>query len=165
MNKNVVYIALNNNEISVIDNVPFDEKYGQGKTKIELEQFGFFIDYMPEETKIDGKEIIKKYKGGAKKISDDEIQAKIDLEFNRSLIYYEYTETPPIPPTVDDRVSNLELENAELLKDSAIKDVSINILQGDNAQLLKDSAKKDIQLEMLQADVADLVKTIAQGGI
>lgn len=64
--------------------------------------------------------------------------------------------------TAEDKIEALERENANLLKDSAMKDMSISMLQEENASILKDGAMKDILIETLQTDVADILKTMAQ---
>ncbi|GAB6169705.1 hypothetical protein JCM1393_21650 [Clostridium carnis] len=41
---------------------------------------------------------------------------------------------------------------------------AINILEKENADLLKDSALKDFKIESLQNDIADIIKEVAKGG-
>ena len=62
----------------------------------------------------------------------------------------------------EDKIEALQEENANLLKDSAMKDISISMLQEENASTLKDSAIKDMLIETLQTDVADILKSMAQ---
>lgn len=71
----MIFISLNqNNEINVIHYMPFDDKYGLGKTEEELLQEGILINSIPEPEQVEGKVPILKYNG-------------TDL-------YYEYVDAP-----------------------------------------------------------------------
>jgi tRNA splicing ligase len=71
----MIYIEINtNNEVITQHRYPFDEKYGYGKTKEELQQIGFLVESISEAERIEGKEHILKY------------------DPNTKTLYYEYIE-------------------------------------------------------------------------
>lgn len=56
-------------------------------------------------------------------------------------VTYEYVNEPLQSQTVDDKVKALEMDNAQLIKESAKKDADILALQQDVAEILKAIAK------------------------
>jgi len=92
----VIFIKINpNDEVITRHNCPFDEKYGYGKTKEELEQIGFLVESIPEAERIEGKEPILKYNPETK------------------ILYYEYIEN--MEGIYKDKIEALEKQVADLL--------------------------------------------------
>ncbi|SFI89550.1 hypothetical protein [Brevibacillus centrosporus] len=51
----VEYSAENENLVTFVHHMPFDEVHGLGKSKTELEKTGVFVDSVPELVNIEGK--------------------------------------------------------------------------------------------------------------
>ncbi|WP_373599414.1 hypothetical protein [Paraclostridium bifermentans] len=68
----------------------------------------------------------------------------------------------PIPPSP---LEGLSQQNAQLMLDSANKDIRLKELEKQNAQSMLDNANKDIELKNLQNDLANLVLEVAKGGL
>lgn len=52
----MIFIQVDENDIvTMTHNMPFDENYGLGKTKEELDEMGFFVDLIPPLESIAGK--------------------------------------------------------------------------------------------------------------
>lgn len=77
----MIYIrcSKNSNIVELVHYKPFDELYGLGKTKEELLQDGFFVDYIPEPEQIKGKTAV--------------LKANLDDK----ILYYEYVDKPLTP--------------------------------------------------------------------
>ncbi|MCM3789407.1 hypothetical protein M3221_13455 [Domibacillus indicus] len=81
----MIYIGLQNREVTMTHFAPFHEEYGLKRTKEELEKTGIFVESLPEPEQIKGKDPILKY------------------DATKGL-YYEYVDRPLSP----------EEENAQL---------------------------------------------------
>lgn len=62
-------------------------------------------------------------------------------------------------------VNNLYLNHNPILVPKPTLEEKIKQLEKENADLLKDSALKDIRIETIENDMADLMKEIALGGM
>lgn len=95
--------------------MPFDERYGLGKTREELEaEGGVFVDTVPEPENRPGKSAVLKYS-------------------EADGLYYEYIDRPM---TQEERVDAMQMENADLMFQNAMQDMAISQLQADNAELM-----------------------------
>lgn len=74
----MIYLKLNQNDVESVHYMPFDEEYGLGKTKEELESEGVLVSSIPEPENRQGKSAILKY-------------SKVDG------LYYEYVDRPLSP--------------------------------------------------------------------
>lgn len=71
----MLFLTINdNNEVSSIHHMPFDEKYGLNKTVEELQQEGVLVENIPKPEQIEGKIPLLKYNGAE--------------------LYYEYEDAP-----------------------------------------------------------------------
>lgn len=59
----MIFITVKNDVVTSQHFMPFDEKYGLGKSKEELLKEGFFVDTIPLPQEIQGKVAILKYDG------------------------------------------------------------------------------------------------------
>lgn len=95
--------------------MPFDSINGLGKTKEELEsEGGVFVDSVPEPENRPGKAAVLKYS-------------------EADGLYYEYVDRPM---TQEERLESLQDENADLMFQNAMQDMSIATLQDENAELM-----------------------------
>ncbi|MGX4598970.1 hypothetical protein [Faecalimicrobium sp. JNUCC 81] len=115
---NRVYIEYDeNNIVTRTHHMPFHNRDGLGKTSEELLKEGALVS--PYKVEIpQGKYAIYKY----------------DKDTNS--VYVDLQDTPPQEPSVEDKILILEEENADLLLDSATKDVKISSLENDIADIL-----------------------------
>lgn len=93
----MIYVKTSDSEVGYdfIHNMPFHETYGLGKTRLELESEGVFVDRIPEPLNIDGK--------------------IPNLVFKEGKLQYEYYD---IPPTTEERIDQLEQKFALELAES-----------------------------------------------
>lgn len=106
------------------NNFPFHEKWGLNKTESELLQDGFLVNSVPEAPIQEGKITKTKYVNG-------------QFEF----VY----EDVPVSP--EQKLIQLEQENANLFLDNAIQETRINDLETENANIL-------LELAMIKGGVA-----------
>lgn len=109
-------IKLNESDkaVSTIHYMPFDSIHGLGKTKEELEaEGGIFVESIPEPDKVQGKNAV--------------------LKFDRGNLFYEYVERPE---SVEEKLGSLQDENADLIFQNAMQDMTIATLQDENAELM-----------------------------
>ncbi|WP_144700219.1 hypothetical protein [Fictibacillus phosphorivorans] len=103
----MIFIKLDElNHIQLIHHMPFDEKYGLGKTKTELESEGIFVDSIPTPDTSNPKMIP-------------------ELKYNGSALYYEYIERPLTP---EDKIQQLESELAISKEDNVSNMLAITEL-------------------------------------
>ena len=83
------------------------------------------------------------------KLSKDATGVRIDLETKELIFSYEELPILPAEPTeieiIQDKISILEAENADLLLDSAIKDSKISTLENDLADLTLEIAMMEVR--------------------
>lgn len=82
------------------------------------------------------------------KLSQGSTGVMVDLETKELIFSYEELPTPPQEPT-----------EIEIIQEK------ISILEAENADLLIDSAMKDLKIETLENDLADLTLEIAMMGV
>ena len=82
------------------------------------------------------------------KLSQGATGVMVDLETKELIFSYEELPQEPIEPTWEEEVEN-----------------KISILEAENADLLIDSAMKDLKIETLENDLADLTLEIAMMGV
>lgn len=111
----MILLHLNDkNEVSTQHHMPFDSIHGLGKTKEELEEEGgIFVESIPEPENRPGKNAVLKYDSGN--------------------LFYEYVERPE---SVEEKLGSLQDENADLMFQNAMQDMSIATLQDENAELM-----------------------------
>lgn len=82
-------------------------------------------------------------------LSKNSTGVMVDLETKELIFSYEPIPTPPPPPTweeeMENKISILESENADLLLDSAIKDSKISTLENDLADLTLEIAMMEVR--------------------
>ena len=82
-------------------------------------------------------------------LSKNSTGVMVDLETKELIFSYEPIPTPPPPPTweeeMENKISILEAENADLLLDSAIKDSKISTLENDLADLTLEIAMMEVR--------------------
>lgn len=98
----MIFIGLKNNDITTIHHMPFDTRYGLGKTEEELQQEGLLVEELPQAEEMPGKHAVLKYNG--------------------TEIYYEYED---VPLTETERIAQLEAENESLRASQAEQDALI----------------------------------------
>jgi hypothetical protein len=83
------------------------------------------------------------------KLSKGSTGVMVNLETKELIFSYEELPTPPQEPTeievIQDKISILEAENADLLLDSAIKDSKISTLENDLADLTLEIAMMEVR--------------------
>ena len=80
--------------VNFIHNMPFDEKYGFGKTEQELLQIGALVDSIPGPQQIEGKTAVLYYNA------------------QTNSVYYEYIDKPL---SDQGRIAQIEAQNAQML--------------------------------------------------
>lgn len=94
----MIYIVINrqNNEVLTRHYMPFDEKYGLGKTEEELLQDGILVEDIPEPEQISGKTPVLKYNGAE--------------------LYYDYESRPlSLEEQTRQEIESLKAQNAQML--------------------------------------------------
>lgn len=83
------------------------------------------------------------------KLSQGSTGVMVDLKTKELIFSYEELPTPPQEPTeieiMQEKISILEAENADLLLDSAIKDSKISTLENDLADLTLEIAMMEVR--------------------
>lgn len=92
-------------------------------------------------------------------ITKEEYQEFFDKQFNG--LSFKLKEDP-IGAGLFDCIEECESETIQQPEDISEK---VKILEEENAELLKDSAIKDMRIEQLENDIADIMKEIALGGL
>ncbi|MBS4195322.1 hypothetical protein [Lederbergia citri] len=114
----MIYFEVNrNNDVTYIHNMPFDEKYGLGKTEQELRKTGILVESIPEAEQVTGKVPVLKYDG--------------------ENLYYDYIDAPI---SEDERFNQLQNELGNILFESAKDKARINDLEMQQGNLLMEIA-------------------------
>jgi hypothetical protein len=98
----MIFVKVNsNNEIDYVHYMPFDKKYGLGKTEEELRNEGYLYESLPPKQEIEGKEAVLKFDPDTKQL------------------YYEYVDRQLTPEEkiqqLNERISLMQQAIDELL--------------------------------------------------
>lgn len=109
------YIKHDGGQVQEVHYMPLDPVHGLGKTKKELEaEGGVFVESVPEPENRPGKAPVLKYS-------------------EADGLYYVYIDRPL---TQEEQLGSLQDENADLMFQNAMQDMSIATLQDENAELM-----------------------------
>lgn len=110
-----IYIEVNNETVTKVHYMPFHEKHGMGKTEQELLQTGLLVESIPTPD------------------TSDETKNPI-LMFDGESFYYEYEDIIE-QVSSEERIEQLENENAELWYDIMLKESRISEHDNDIADI------------------------------